>query len=240
MIQHDIVFHWYSRQDKMEGCMRLHPLMILVVGVPILAGCASSSMKEEVGPLALTESAVSPASSFVQPVLKDDHVVAADPFRSGGADASVSGGLPAIERGSRDGLVWLMTGSTQGFHPNDLASRSGEGQAKAGLKGELVVWFDFADARPAPRYRAGQDALRKLRSSNSVLVVGHADAIGSDASNMSLARKRAESVRDWLIAHGVSAANIRLVSKGEREPVASNATAEGRAMNRRVEVYAGD
>ena len=68
-----------------------------------------------------------------------------------------------------------------------------------------------------------------------VKIIGHTDNVGSDAYNMSLSQRRAQSVANKLIEYGVSPARISTIGMGERSPVASNNTAEGRAKNRRIE-----
>jgi outer membrane protein OmpA-like peptidoglycan-associated protein len=60
--------------------------------------------------------------------------------------------------------------------------------------------------------------------------------VGSDAYNQALSLRRAQAVRDYLVKRGVDAARIRVEGKGESMPVASNATDDGRAQNRRVEL----
>jgi outer membrane protein OmpA-like peptidoglycan-associated protein len=67
--------------------------------------------------------------------------------------------------------------------------------------------------------------------------VGHTDSTGSDAINNPLSVNRAAGVRDYLTARGVSAAVVGVEGRGSREPLASNDTAEGRARNRRVEMF---
>jgi OOP family OmpA-OmpF porin len=69
-----------------------------------------------------------------------------------------------------------------------------------------------------------------------VISAGHTDAVGTDQYNMRLSLRRANAVRDYLIAGGISASRIRAEGFGESQPVASNETAEGRAQNRRVEL----
>lgn len=69
-----------------------------------------------------------------------------------------------------------------------------------------------------------------------VIATGHTDSVGSDAYNQRLSVARAEAVKAYLVSHGVDVKRVRAVGKGETEPVANNATAEGRAKNRRVEV----
>ncbi|OCC24047.1 hypothetical protein MB02_09615 [Croceicoccus estronivorus] len=67
-------------------------------------------------------------------------------------------------------------------------------------------------------------------------VYGHTDSTGSDTYNQDLSERRARSVADYLSMRGVSSSRIRSQGFGERYPVASNDTAEGRARNRRVEI----
>lgn len=73
-----------------------------------------------------------------------------------------------------------------------------------------------------------------------VNIVGYTDSTGNDAINNPLSLARANSVRDYLSARGVPARTIRTEGRGSHEPIASNDTAEGRAHNRRVEIYVGE
>jgi flagellar motor protein MotB len=67
-------------------------------------------------------------------------------------------------------------------------------------------------------------------------IIGHTDDRGDEGENYQLALKRANIIREALIANGVPAENINANSKGQSEPVADNSTAEGRAQNRRIEL----
>jgi len=101
------------------------------------------------------------------------------------------------------------------------------------------VNFDFDKSSLRPSATATLDQVATgLRQQGGVKyeVAGHTDSVGSEAYNMSLSARRAESVRAYLVDHGVSAAQLSTRGYGESNPVASNATAEGRARNRRVEV----
>ncbi len=69
-----------------------------------------------------------------------------------------------------------------------------------------------------------------------VLVAGHTDDQGAADYNLELSRKRAASVRDYLSTHGIAGNRIAMTYSGETSPKASNATPEGRAQNRRVEI----
>ncbi len=70
-----------------------------------------------------------------------------------------------------------------------------------------------------------------------VLVIGHTDSTGPDDYNMELSLARANAVKAYMVRKGIPANRIATRGKGEREPIADNSTPEGRAMNRRVEIY---
>lgn len=70
----------------------------------------------------------------------------------------------------------------------------------------------------------------------SAEIIGHTDSDGDAEKNRRLSQERAEAVRQYLIDNGVSGNRVKATGKGESEPVTDNSTAEGRAMNRRVEV----
>lgn len=72
-----------------------------------------------------------------------------------------------------------------------------------------------------------------------ITIVGHTDSTGTDAINDPLSLARAGSVRAYLSGRGVNPALIRTEGRGSHQPIASNDTAEGRARNRRVEIYLG-
>ncbi len=70
-----------------------------------------------------------------------------------------------------------------------------------------------------------------------VTVVGYTDNTGSQAVNETLSLERADAVKDYLINAGVASSRLKAIGRGWNDPIASNATAEGRAQNRRVEIY---
>lgn len=67
-------------------------------------------------------------------------------------------------------------------------------------------------------------------------VVGHADSQGSDAFNLDLSERRANATAGYLVSHKVKAERIYVAGMGEKQPIATNDTPEGRAKNRRVEI----
>lgn len=68
-----------------------------------------------------------------------------------------------------------------------------------------------------------------------IIISGHTDSVGSASSNLTLSQNRANSVKEWLVTKGINANRIKTVGKGLTEPRANNNTAEGRALNRRIE-----
>ncbi|MBM3398758.1 MAG: OmpA family protein, partial [Betaproteobacteria bacterium] len=75
------------------------------------------------------------------------------------------------------------------------------------------------------------------QTSMEVRIVGHTDSTGSDAINVPLSISRAQSARDYLVDRGVDSRRISVDGRGSREPVADNATAEGRTRNRRIDIF---
>jgi OmpA-OmpF porin, OOP family len=101
------------------------------------------------------------------------------------------------------------------------------------------AFFDFDKAVLKADGKAKLDDLAsKLGSLNLevIIAVGHTDSIGSDAYNQKLSIRRAEAVKSYLVGKGVDAKRVYTEGKGEKQPVATNKTAAGRAQNRRVEI----
>ncbi len=101
------------------------------------------------------------------------------------------------------------------------------------------VNFDFDKATLRPEAGAIIDrnaaALDKW-GDVKIEVAGHTDSIGTEAYNMGLSQRRAETVRNYLIGKGIAADRLTAKGYGESQPVADNATKEGRFKNRRVEL----
>jgi outer membrane protein OmpA-like peptidoglycan-associated protein len=83
-----------------------------------------------------------------------------------------------------------------------------------------------------------ETVLGQIRENDGrIVVVGHADSMGSDRYNCRLGLKRAQAVAAWFIEHGVARERIAIGSLGKREPVADNQSETGRAQNRRAAVW---
>jgi OOP family OmpA-OmpF porin len=101
------------------------------------------------------------------------------------------------------------------------------------------VLFDFDKATLKPQGKAKLDDLAsKVKGINLevVIAIGHTDSIGADAYNQKLSVRRAESVKAYLVSKGIEPNRVYTEGKGEKQPVASNKTKEGRQKNRRVEI----
>lgn len=69
-----------------------------------------------------------------------------------------------------------------------------------------------------------------------VMIIGHTDSDGTDEYNLALSLNRAESVKNYAVSKGVNINRLKVIGKGETEPIATNLTVEGKASNRRVEI----
>lgn len=105
------------------------------------------------------------------------------------------------------------------------------------------VSFDTNSAQIKPSLAPVLDRFAQTLNANpgtTVRIIGHTDSTGTDAINDPLSVNRAGSTRQYLAARGVDPARIAIDGRGSREPIADNSTTQGRAMNRRVEIYVGE
>ena len=108
---------------------------------------------------------------------------------------------------------------------------------KTTIQAEALFDFGKADIKDQGRSALDQLAQKLLAMDyNVVITIGHTDSVGSDTYNQKLSEQRAAAVRSYLVSKGIDAARIKSEGRGEKEPIASNATNEGRALNRRVEI----
>ena len=108
---------------------------------------------------------------------------------------------------------------------------------KVVLSADTFFNFDKSNLKPEGRQVLDQVAeqVRGLQL-EAIIAVGYTDAIGTDAYNLKLSQRRAQTVKDYLISKGIPADLIYTEGKGKADPVATNKTAAGRAENRRVEL----
>lgn len=159
----------------------------------------------------------------------------------GGAKGAVIGGA----LGGAGGYVWskhmadkkaAMERATQGT--GVAVTQTADNQLKLEIPSDISFDTGRSDIKPELRPILDQFASGLTNQPNTeVRIVGHTDNVGSDAINEPLSRQRAQSARDYLASRGVNAGRMLIEGRGEREPVATNATADGRARNRRVEIF---
>ena len=105
------------------------------------------------------------------------------------------------------------------------------------LSGSVLFASNKSELLPEAQTRLDQVAAALLATKErSIVVEGYTDARGSETYNIDLSRRRAESVRGYIVSKGYDADLIKSNGLGKARPIADNASAEGRANNRRVEI----
>lgn len=182
--------------------------------------------------------------------VKGAGVGAAAGAATGAAVGAIVGGGRAAGKGAAIGAVLGALGG--GLIGNYLDQQAKEMEAilaeqdrlrreqerlNVALASDILFASGSASLQPGAR-----DKIRQLASvlnrypRTTIQVIGHTDSRGSEESNLELSRRRAQAVAEELVLAGVAASRITTFGRGESSPVASNDTAEGRAMNRRVEI----
>ncbi|QXL84057.1 OmpA family protein [Comamonas sp. NLF-1-9] len=160
-----------------------------------------------------------------------------------GTGAVVGAGLGAL-----GGYVWSqhmeqqkrdMQSATRGT--GVAVTQTADNQLKLDIPSDISFASGRADIEPnfRPVLERFAQSLR-ANPATEVRIIGHTDSTGSDAINDPLSLQRAISARNFLADRGVDPARIQVAGRGSYEPIASNDSAEGRARNRRVEIYVGE
>ena len=117
-------------------------------------------------------------------------------------------------------------------------ARTAPDELKVTVKNEVLFDFNSTDLRPASR-----ESLREMANvfqsypNTTLYVEGHTDSIGSAAYNKRLSLRRADSVANYLEGLGVKGSRLDTFGYGKSQPRATNSTAQGRQLNRRVEIH---
>lgn len=162
--------------------------------------------------------------------------------------SAATGAAIGAALGAGGGYLWsrhmqeqkaAMEQATQGTGIG--VSQTADNQLKLDIPSDLS--FDSGQYRIKPGLHAVLDRFASTLNQNpvtTVRIIGHTDNVGSDAANNLLAVNRADATRDYLVSRGVASKRISIDGRGEHEPIADNATAEGRAKNRRVEIFVAE
>lgn len=117
-------------------------------------------------------------------------------------------------------------------------TRPAEDEINVTVKNDILFDVDSTALRATSRQTLHEvgEVFKKYEDTR-IRVEGHADSTGAASYNQRLSERRADAVRHYLMEHGVSSTRITAVGYGETKPRASNDTAEGRQLNRRVEIH---
>ncbi|MBT8149537.1 MAG: OmpA family protein [Pseudomonadales bacterium] len=101
------------------------------------------------------------------------------------------------------------------------------------------VTFDLNQSYVKPSFTSSLSKVAEVmeKYDSTARVVGHTDNTGAETYNQALSERRARAVKDYLVSNGVADYRLTAEGRGEYEPRDSNATAAGRALNRRVEIF---
>lgn len=164
---------------------------------------------------------------------------------AGGIVGDGRGAVVGAGVGALGGYVWSRYMENKRAQMQQATAGTGvqvvqtpDNQLKLNIPSDISFDTGRSDIKPNMRPILDQFAHGLGQQPNlEVLVVGHTDSTGGPNINNPLSVARANSVRDYLGAQGVDTRRIRTEGRGEREPIADNATEGGRAANRRVEVF---
>lgn len=120
--------------------------------------------------------------------------------------------------------------------PNAEVIREGEGII---VKFDSGILFDFDKFALKDAAKQNIESLAKSLNQypgTDIKIIGHTDSRGTEEYNMGLSERRAAAVKAYAVAQGVPSSRLITMGKGYAEPIADNATDEGRALNRRVEI----
>lgn len=106
------------------------------------------------------------------------------------------------------------------------------------LSGSVLFASGKSDVLPDAQTKLGNvaTALSQQDPDSKIIVQGYTDSQGGQSFNQDLSQRRADSVRSYLVSHGLAADRVTAQGFGMGSPIADNASAEGRANNRRVEI----
>lgn len=117
-------------------------------------------------------------------------------------------------------------------------TQTADNQLKLNIPSDISFDVNSAEIKPNLRPILDQFAQGLANQPNTeIRIIGHTDSTGSDAINNPLSINRAASARNYLVARGINSQRIQIDGRGSYEPIANNATMDGRARNRRIEMY---
>ncbi|HMW17353.1 MAG TPA: OmpA family protein [Accumulibacter sp.] len=143
--------------------------------------------------------------------------------------------------GTRNGLLLgALAGGLAGSQYNKMIgmTEQNDGSVKLNIPGSVM--FSTGSATISPAFASTLDSVAgtiKEYCGLTATVTGHTDNTGTVEGNRRLSEDRARSVANYLVSRGVDPMRLQQAGRGQNEPIATNATEEGRAQNRRVEIF---
>jgi outer membrane protein OmpA-like peptidoglycan-associated protein len=187
----------------------------------------------------------------------DNHAKAKKGAIIGGVAGAVAGAIIGNNRGhhssKRGAVVGAVAGTAAGAIVGAMmdkqerelrqiegvnVTRTADDELKVTVRNEVLFDYNSASLRSASR-----ESLREMAGvfekypNTTIEVAGHADSTGSASYNQRLSERRANTVANYLDQLGVSGSRLDTIGYGESTPRASNGTASGRQLNRRVEIH---
>lgn len=167
---------------------------------------------------------------------------------TGGSDGVGTGAVLGGAAGAAGGYIWSKKMQEQKAAMEKATAGTGVGVSQTAdnrLKLDVPsdISFDVGRHNIQPQFGQVLNQFATSLAANpttTVSIIGHTDNTGSDALNQTLSVERANSTRSYLVSRGVAANRITTDGRGERDPIATNATVEGRAQNRRVEIFVAE
>ena len=167
---------------------------------------------------------------------------------TGGSKGAATGAVLGGAVGAGGGYIWskkmqdqkaAMEQATAGT--GVAVSQTTDNRLKLDIPSD--VSFDVGRSAIKPNFAPILNQFATSLNQNpvtTVTIIGHTDNTGSDAVNNPLSIDRADAARDYLVSRGVARTRIATDGRGSREPIADNATQQGRDKNRRVEIYVAE
>jgi outer membrane protein OmpA-like peptidoglycan-associated protein len=164
---------------------------------------------------------------------------------AGGGKGAAIGAAAGAGTGALGGYFWnehlekqkqQMQQATAGT--NVQVTQTTDNRLKINVPSDAGFASDSAQLNPKLHPALNELATSLLQNpTETVQIVGYTDSTGGDAINLPLSQNRAQSVESYLVSRGVQPQRISTQGLGAQNPVASNDTADGRAQNRRVEIF---
>jgi outer membrane protein OmpA-like peptidoglycan-associated protein len=223
-----------SRLSRFEGRRSMFKQFTgICVSLALLAGCAEMSQTQQD---TAKGTAIGAAAGAALGAI------------AGGGKGAAIGAAAGAAVGAGGGYLWskrmqdqkqAMETATQGT--GVAVTQTPNNELKLEIPSDIS--FDTGKADIKPALRPVLDKFAQTLVANpvtNVRIIGHTDSTGSDAINDPLSVRRAASARDYLSDRGVAPGRMMIDGRGSREPIADNGTPEGRARNRRIEIFVAE